>query len=66
MSDPPTVMEVDWCHCDGTTIHATIKIQHCYNLTQDLEPTFDSFCESLSTLLVPQDTTGFTPRPTPE
>jgi hypothetical protein len=66
MSDPPTVMEVDWCHCDGTKIHATIKIQHCYNLKQDLAPTFDSFCVSLRTLLVPQDPPGFTPRRTPD
>jgi hypothetical protein len=61
-----TVMEVDWCHCDGTKIHATIKIQHCYNLNKDLAPTFDSFCVSLRTLLVPQDPPGFTPRRTPD
>ena len=56
MSDPGTVLEVDWCHCDGTRIHATIKIEHCYNRNEDLAPTFGSFCESLATLLVPQDT----------
>ncbi len=54
MSDPDTVLEVDWCHCDGTKIHATIKIQHSYNLNKDLVPTFNCFCKSLSTLLVPQ------------
>ena len=56
MSDPVTVLEVDWCHCDGTRVYATIKIEHCYNRNEDLAPTFGSFCESLATLLVPQDT----------
>jgi hypothetical protein len=54
MSDPDTVLEVDWCHCDGTKIHATIKIQHSYNRKEDLVLTFNCFCKSLSTLLVPQ------------
>lgn len=55
MTGLPTVFEIDWIHCDGTRIYATIKIDHYYNRKEEVELVFDSFCEALGSLLIQQD-----------
>ena len=55
MTKPDTVLDIDWMHRDGTQIHGTVEMRHCYNKDEDLAPTFYSFCERLPSVLIQHD-----------